>query len=78
MKTFTINETGLNSIKTQINELGLDWSIEGTAQEIWMCANFDDSLNDTGYFDFEAGRGPTGHIQSINITLDDVDAHEVE
>jgi hypothetical protein len=74
MTTYTINENGLKTIESRINDLGLDWSVDGTAQEIWMKGDFDDDLNNNGYYDFEAVRSPQGHMETITITLDDVDA----
>ena len=76
MTTYTINENGLKTIESRINELGLDWSVEGTAQEIWMKGDFDDDLNNNGYYDFEALKSSMGHIEVISITLNDVNAVE--
>lgn len=78
MKSFTINDRGLNTIKSRLEELGLDWSVEGTAQEIWMSGDFDDDLNNNGYYDFEAIKSAAGTIETITITLDDVEAQDVE
>ncbi|GJM01953.1 MAG: hypothetical protein DHS20C08_04540 [Rhodomicrobium sp.] len=74
MTTYTINENGLRTIESRINDLGLDWSVDGTAQVIWMKGDFDDDLNNNGYYDFEATKSVNGRIETITITLDDVDA----
>lgn len=78
MKTYTINKNGFKTIEERINELDLDWSVDGTAEEIWMKSDFDDDMNNNGCYEFEAVRRPNGSIETITITLDDVDAHVVE
>jgi len=77
MKTYSINDNGLETIKTRLDELSLDWSVEGTAHEIWMAGDFDDDLNNNGCYSYEIiNRHGSNHF--IDINLSDVDTRDAD